>query len=110
MARAGGAAAPAPPVEIFAGVSGLQKLLVKLAEGNRGLDPAALKELYDQHQVVVAVWEDPSVVPSPGFLTLKGTDHLLAQVRRGGGKKIRATTTATTISPPPRSAYPVSER
>jgi hypothetical protein len=89
--------APAAPVEIVGGVSGLQKHLVKLAEENRDLDPVALKELYDQHEVVVAVWEDPSVTPGPGFLTLKGTEHLLAQAKRGA-KKIRATMTAIPAS------------
>jgi len=81
------------PVEIAGGVSGLQKLLVKLAEENRGLDHAALKELVDQHQVVMAVWRAEDKSGGPGFLTLKGTDHLLMQVKRGS-KKIRATMTA----------------
>jgi hypothetical protein len=44
------------PIEIVGGVSGLQKLFVKMAEENRGLDHAALKELFDTHEVVTAVW------------------------------------------------------
>ena len=71
----------------------MQKHLVKLAEENRGLDHAALKKLFEQHDVVVAVWQSPDVVPGPGFLTLKGADYLLAQVKRGT-KKIAATMTA----------------
>jgi hypothetical protein len=81
------------PVEIAGGVSGLQKLLVKLAEENRGLDHAALKQLFEAHEVVMAVWRAEDKTGGPGFLTLKGTDHLLAQVKRGA-KKIRATMTA----------------
>jgi hypothetical protein len=81
------------PIEIAGGVSGLQKHLVKLAEKNRGLDHAALKRLFDEHQVVIAVWESPDRVPGPGFLTLKGAGYLLAQAKRGP-KKIRATMTA----------------
>jgi hypothetical protein len=81
------------PIEIVGGVSGLQKLFVKMAEENRGLDHAALKELFEQHQVVVAVWQAEDKTGGPGFLTLKGVDHLLAQVKRGV-KKIRATMTA----------------
>jgi hypothetical protein len=82
-----------PPVEIVGGVSGLQKLLVKRAGENRGLDHAALKQLYDAHQVVIAVWESDDKTRGPGFLTLKGTEHLLAQAKRGA-KKTRATMTA----------------
>jgi len=77
-------------------VSGLQKLLVKMAEENRGLDHAALKELYDTHQLVTAVWQAEGELSRPfgyGFLTLKGTEHLIGQVKRGS-KKIRATMTA----------------
>jgi hypothetical protein len=88
--------ASAPPVEILGGVSGLLKHLVKLAEGNRGLDHATLKQLFDQHEVVVAVWPAKTKTEGPnnvGLLTLKGTEHLLAQAKRGA-KKIRATTTA----------------
>jgi hypothetical protein len=87
------------PIEIAGGVSGLQKHLVKLAEKNRGLDHAALKELFDAHQVVIAVWQAegeiprPGKAPGPGFLMLKGADHLLAQAVCGH-KKIRATMTA----------------
>jgi hypothetical protein len=81
------------PVEIAGGVSGLQKLWVKMAEENRGLDRAVLKQLFDQHQVVVAVWQAEDKARGPGFLTLKGAEHLLAQVKRGS-KKIGATMTA----------------
>jgi hypothetical protein len=84
--------APAAPVEIVGGASGLQRFLVRLAEENRGLDHAALKQLFDGHQVVVAVWRSPDA-PGEGFLTLKGIEYLLAQAKRGA-KKIRATTTA----------------
>lgn len=84
---------PTPPIEIVGGVSGLQKLLVKLAEENRGLDHATLKQLFDDHQVVVAVWQSQDRVPGPGFLTLKGAEYLFAQAKRGT-KKIRATMTA----------------
>jgi hypothetical protein len=84
---------PPSPIEIAGGVPGLQKRLVKLAEGNRGLDHAALKQLCDAHQVVMAVWKsDDDTAGGPGFLTLKGAEHLLAQVKRG--TKIRATMTA----------------
>jgi len=82
-----------PPIEIAGGVSGMQKHLVKLAEQNRGLDHAALKQLFDHHQVVIAVWQSPDVVPGPGFLMLKGAEHLLTQAKRGS-KKLRATMTA----------------
>jgi hypothetical protein len=89
---------PSPaPVEIAGGVSGMQKHLVALADGNRGLDHAALKQLFDAHQVVVAVWKDPDVVPGPGFLTLKGDEYLFEQVKRRA-KKIRATITAIPCS------------
>jgi hypothetical protein len=71
----------------------LQKHLVKLAEKNRGLDHAALKQLFDEHQVVIAVWQSSDGPPGLGFLTLKGAEHLLAQARRGT-KKIRTTMTA----------------
>ena len=84
---------PTAPVEIAGGVSGLQKHLVKLAEKNRGLDHAALKQLFDEYQVVIAVWQSPDKVPGPGFLTLKGAEHLLAQAKRST-KKIRTTMTA----------------
>jgi hypothetical protein len=84
---------PTAPIEIAGGVSGLQKHLVKLAENNRGLDHAALKQLFDEHQVVIAVWQTTDKVPGPGFLTLKGVEYLLAQAKRGP-KKIRATMTA----------------
>jgi hypothetical protein len=88
---------PAPaPLEIAGGVAGLQKLLVKMAEQNRGLDHAALKELFDTHQVVTAVWEvegELSSPPGPGFLTLKGAEYLIDQVKHDG-RKIRATMTA----------------
>jgi hypothetical protein len=81
------------PVEIVGGVAGLQKLLVEMAKKNRGLDHAALKELYETHELVTAVWEAEDNSRGPGFLTLKGTEHLLAQVKRGT-KKFRATMTA----------------
>jgi hypothetical protein len=85
---------PTAPIEIAGGVSGLQKHLVKLAEKNRGLDHATLKQLFDKHQVVIAVWQSSDKgPPGPGFLTLKGTEYLLVQVKRGP-KKIRATMTA----------------
>jgi hypothetical protein len=85
---------PPEPVEIFGGVAGLQKLLVKMAEQNRGLEHAALKQLFEAHQLVMAVWQAEDKSGGPGFLTLKGTDYLLAQVRQRGTKKIRATMTA----------------
>jgi hypothetical protein len=81
------------PIEIAGGVSGLQKLWIRMAEENRGADHAALKELFEQHQLVVAVWQAEDKTGGPGFLTLKGVDHLLAQVKHGS-KKIRATMTA----------------
>jgi len=88
-------ATPRPePVEIFGGVSGLQKLLVKMAEKNRGLDHAALKELYDGHQVVTAVWESDDKTRGPGFLTVKGAEYLIDQIKRHRTLKIRATMTA----------------
>jgi hypothetical protein len=77
-------------IEIADGVSGLQKLWIRMAEENRGLDHAALKALFEQHQIVMAVWRAEDLCGGPGFLTLKGIDHLLAQVERGA-KKIRAT-------------------
>jgi hypothetical protein len=82
------------PVEIAGGVSGLQKLLVKFAEKNRGLDHTALKQLFDTHQVVMAVWQAEDEAHGRGFLTLKGTDYLIAQVKQRGTKKIRTTMTA----------------
>jgi hypothetical protein len=82
------------PIEIFGGVAGLQKLLVEMAKKNRGLDHAALKELYETHEVVTAVWESDDKACGLGFLTLKGTEHLLAQVKHSRTKKIRATMTA----------------
>jgi hypothetical protein len=82
------------PIEIAGGVSGLQKLWIRMAEENRGADHAALKELFDTHELVVAVWQaEDDKSGGPGFLTLKGVDHILAQVKRGA-KKIRATMTA----------------
>jgi hypothetical protein len=81
------------PIEIAGGVSGLQKHLVELAKQNRGLDHAALKQLFDAHQVVIAVWQSEDRSGVPGFLTLKGADYLFAQAKRGP-KKIRATMTA----------------
>jgi hypothetical protein len=84
---------PAPaPIEIAGGVAGLQKHLIEVAKQNRGLDHAALKQLFNDHQVVMAVWES-SDAPGPGFLTLKGVEHLLTEARRNP-KKIRATMTA----------------
>jgi hypothetical protein len=84
---------PAPaPVHIAGGVRGLQKHLVALADKNRGLEPAALKELYNEHQVVIAVWPSPDA-PGHGFLTLKGATEGLTQFRRGASKYI-ATMTA----------------
>ena len=80
------------PITIAGGVSGLQKHLVALADKNRGLDHAALKELFDEHQVVIAVWPSPDP-PGEGFLTLKGAEHCFAQFRRGA-KKIAVTMTA----------------
>jgi hypothetical protein len=85
---------PPAPLEIAGGVSGLQKHLVKLAEKNRGLDHAALKQLFDAHDVVTAVWENPDVTRGPGFLTLKGAEYLIDQIKRHRTKKIRATMTA----------------
>ena len=51
--------APPSPIPIAGGSPGLQKHLVALAYKNCGLDPAALKELYNEHQVVIAVWRSP---------------------------------------------------
>ena len=83
---------PAPaPIEIAGGAVGLQKHLVEVAKQNRGLDHAALKQLFNDHQVVMAVWES-SDAPGPGFLTLKGVEYLLDQARHRP-KKIRATMT-----------------
>jgi hypothetical protein len=81
------------PIEIAGGVSGLQKLWIRMADENRGLDHAALKALFERHQVVMAVWQAEDKTGGPGFLTLKGVDHVLAQVKRGS-KRIRATMTA----------------
>jgi len=84
---------PAPaPIEIAGGVAGLQKHMVEVAKQNCGLDHAALKQLFDDHQVVIAVWES-SDPPGPGFLTMKGVEHLLAQAKRNP-KKVRCTMTA----------------
>jgi len=52
---------PPAPIEIAGGVAGFQKLLVEMAKQNRGLDHAALKQLFDAHEVVTAVWENPDV-------------------------------------------------
>jgi hypothetical protein len=84
------------PVEIVGGVSGLQKLLVKMAEENRGLDHAALKQLFDEHQLVMAVWQAQGKLgpAGHGFLTLKGAEYLIAQVKQRRTKKIRGTMTA----------------
>jgi hypothetical protein len=48
--------------------------LLKLAEENRGLDHAALTRLYDEHEVVYAVW--PKCVCTA---LLKGHEYLRAQ-------------------------------
>jgi hypothetical protein len=57
---------PAPtPIAIAGGVAGLQKFLIQKAKENRGLDHAALKELFDNHQVVMAVWEAKGELSSP---------------------------------------------
>jgi hypothetical protein len=85
---------PPAPIEIAGGVAGFQKLLVEMAKQNRGLDHAALKQLFDAHQVVTAVWENPDVTAGPGFLTLKGAEYLIDQIKRHRTKKIRATMTA----------------
>jgi len=85
------------PLEIVGGVAGLQKLLVKMAEQNRGLDHAALKELIDTHELVMAVYPAKGELISPpglGFRTLKGTEHLLAQIKQRRTKKAKATMTA----------------
>jgi hypothetical protein len=88
---------PAPaPIEIAGGAAGLQKHLVALADENRGLDHAALKQLFDEHQVVVAVWRSEDA-PGSGFLTLKGAEEGLTQFRRGA-KKIRVTMTAIPVT------------
>jgi hypothetical protein len=79
-------------ITIAGGVSGLQKHLVALAAKNHGLDPAALKTLFDEHQVVVAVWRSPDA-PGMGFLTLRGAEHMFAQAKRGA-RKFTATMTA----------------
>jgi hypothetical protein len=81
------------PVEIVGGVAGLNRLLVKMAEENRGLDPAVLKELYQSHQVVTAVWSADDKGHGHGFYTMKGAEYLMAQTARGH-KKVRATMTA----------------
>jgi hypothetical protein len=70
------------------GREGIIMFLVELAEENRGLDHVTLKQLFNEHQVVVAVWPSSD---GPRFLTLKGTEYLLAQTKRGT-KKIKATT------------------
>jgi len=70
------------------GRDGIIMFLVELAEENRGLDHVTLKQLFNEHQVVVAVWPSSA---GPGFLTLKGAEYLLAQTKRGT-KKIKATT------------------
>jgi hypothetical protein len=85
--------APSSPIPIAGGTLGLQKHLVALADKNRGLDPATLKELYDEHQIVIAVWPSPDA-PGQGFLTLKGIEHLSAQAKRGARNKYTATMTA----------------
>jgi hypothetical protein len=85
---------PVPaPIEIAGGAAGLHKLWIARAEENRGLDPAALKQLVDAHDVVMAVWPAENSADGHGFLTLKGVDYLLAQAKRGL-KKIPATMTA----------------
>ena len=84
---------PIEAIEIAGGVAGLQKLLVEMAKKNRGLDHAALKELYETHELVTAVWESDDKSRGPGFLTLKGTEHLFAQIKRST-RKIRTTMTA----------------
>jgi hypothetical protein len=86
---------PAPaPIEIAGGASGLQKHLIEVAKQNRGLDHAALKQLFADHQVVMAVWESVDCRSGgPGFLTVKGVEYLLDQARHRP-KKIRATMTA----------------
>jgi hypothetical protein len=85
---------PTPaPIPIAGGALGLQKHLVALADENRGLDPAALKTLFDEHQIVIAVWPSPDA-PGKGFLTLKGTEHLFEQAKRGARKHYTATMTA----------------
>ena len=81
------------PVEIVGGTAGLQKYLIALAEENRGLDHAALKKFYQDHEVVVAVWRSTDA-PGMGMETLKGAEYLLAQAKRGSPKKIRASITA----------------
>jgi hypothetical protein len=86
--------APKPePIEIAGGITGLQKHLVAMAKANRNLDPAAIKTLFDQHDVVIAVWDDPQQFASPaadgpGFLTMKGFDIMLDKVKHSRGKKI----------------------
>jgi hypothetical protein len=84
---------PPEPIEILGGVSCLQKLLVRRAEKNRGLDHVALKQLYDQHQVVIAVWKAEDNSGGPGFFMLKGAEYLFAHVKHSH-KKVRATMTA----------------
>jgi len=86
---------PPAPIEIAGGVAGFQKHLVEVAKQNRGLDHAELKQLFDAHQVVIAVWQlSPDVGHGPGFLTLKGAEYLIDQIKRHRTKKIRATMTA----------------
>ena len=75
---------------------GNRRLRVLYHLAGRGLDHAALKQPFDTHQVVVAVWPSNSKIEGPtnvGFLTLKGVEYLLAQAKRNP-KKIRATMTA----------------
>jgi hypothetical protein len=70
-----------------------EKHVVKLAEENRWLDHAALKRLYDAHEVVVAVWRRRGMVV---ICSLKGHEYLRAQTKLGasGAKNIRAAVTA----------------
>jgi hypothetical protein len=89
---------PAPaPIEIAGGAAGLQRLWISMAEKKRGLNPAALKDIFNAHQIVVAVWEGEGALsgtpPGYGFLTLKGFKLALAQLKRGA-KKAAATMTA----------------
>ena len=72
-----------PPWPAAQDMSDLEKHLVKLAEESRGLDHAALKRLYDEHEVVWAVWPGKRARPAWVVGMLKGSEYLLAQTKLG---------------------------
>jgi hypothetical protein len=43
---------------------------------------ATLKQLFDQHQIVFAVWQAEDFARGPGFLTLKVSTRLLRSNHR----------------------------